>query len=131
MRKRTPFEELFDELADATSRIIVRAIMLFPFCLVGGTYITIKLLRDIFNSELWLVGMSIGISIILYLTIITFIYDLTLEKYVKRICLSKMHHMERYVEEIMNSDNELAKRKLTRQLKLTAEGRLCIKRIEK
>lgn len=131
MRKRTPFEELFDELADATSRIIFRAIMLFPFCLVGGTYVTIKILDGVIKSEMWLLVASLGATIVLYLTLITFIYDLTLEKHVKRICLSKMHQMNKYVEDIMNSDNEYEKRKLTRQLKLTAEGRLCIKRIEK
>lgn len=126
MRRKTPIEEIFDDLAVITAKIILRAILIFPLSLIAGTYISLKLLVGLIRNEIWLLSISLAVSIILYIMTVILIYDTTLDLHIKKICKSKMYKLEEYISDEMNI-NEFERRRLIRHLKLSSEKKFCNK----
>lgn len=133
-RKKNDLESLFDQMSISASKILFRGIMLFPFAAIGGFWATVKLfmpfLRDITEThydELTSFVMGLVISSILYIFIVSVIYDTSLEIYQKKIAKRILRELEKANKpKEMTETNEYyeyRRKKYIHDIKKMSEGR--------
>lgn len=119
-RSKNLTEMLFDQLATTASKIIMRAIILFPISMIAGCFITCKIFYNKWPwEEIWLAVVAVCLSFTIYSFIVMTIYEDKLNTYMKAICKNILDELNERAED----ENALERRKFIRELKNTTRGR--------
>lgn len=130
-RKQNDLEMLFNEMANTSSTILFRGIMLFPFAAILGFAVTIKLvlplIHDLMNisltSDITIFATGVIVSCVIYFLAVEMIYDSSLERSQQKIAKHIMKELQRRGEISTNSESEYVQKKYYRELRKMAEGR--------